>query len=124
MEMQLPDRASFVAGVLQESLNHGLGLLVRRVIDSILVGMGVAASEEAHPGRDADRGLDARLGEVGGTRCKLIKMRRLDDAVAIGAKAVQAPLVEHDEKHVGTISRRNLRGRGGSASLYECATCD
>ncbi len=73
MEVQLPNGARSIAGVLRESLNHGLVLLERRVVGAILVEMGVAASEETHAGRALDGSWTAALAAPACTNARRVR---------------------------------------------------
>ena len=63
MNVQLADGTSRVTSVLEQSLNHGFALPVRRVVDTVLVRARVPPCRETNAGRDANGSLDTCTSE-------------------------------------------------------------
>lgn len=109
-EVEFADAGGLVAIALEQALEHGLGSAIRGVVDAVFMAVGIAAGEVADAGGDADGGLyeGVRTSEALGG--ELVEIGGLDEFVAVGAEAIESPLVEHDDEDVGFCGDGGLRG--------------
>jgi len=109
-EVQLADRAGAIASILQPLLQQRFARIAGRIVDAVAMAMRIAPGEEADAGGDADGSLHERVREVGRLRGEAVQIRSADEAVAVGAEAVVAKLIGHDEQDVGLGGERSRRG--------------
>ena len=101
--MQLADRRRHVSGIPQAPLHQHFAAVQGGVIDSILVGVWIAAGEITDPRRYTNWGLHEAMREVRALCRQPIEMRRFDDPVAVGTKTVPTVLVGHHEENVRPV---------------------
>ena len=98
--VQLAHEAGGVSVFAQIRLKQAFVFIERGVVDPVAMTVRLASAEKRLTRRHAHRGLDEAVEHIGGLRGQSVQVGCSDEVVAIGADAIEALLVCHDEQDV------------------------